>query len=149
MQCLLTLLDSPLNKSGLLKIFVHTTQGISIEVHPDVRIPRTYKRYSGLMGECAWASRTRCSAQKRVERRRLSDRGGVAVQLLQEGEIRGASDAQVLMRVLKVSERTPDRPLLHGVCGQIETRIAIAPIYARILAASYRKLPPDGRDEDR
>ena len=62
LQCLLTLLDSPLNKSGLLRIFVHTTQDVLIEVHPDVRIPRTYKRYSGLMGECA---RTRVQQTQR------------------------------------------------------------------------------------
>ena len=49
-QCLLTLLDSPLNKAGLLSIFIHTSQGLLIEVHPEVRIPRTFKRYSGLMG---------------------------------------------------------------------------------------------------
>lgn len=49
-KCLLTLLDSPLNKAGLLKVFIHTTQDLLIAVHPDVRIPRTYKRYSGLMG---------------------------------------------------------------------------------------------------
>ncbi|EKM53818.1 uncharacterized protein PHACADRAFT_148630 [Phanerochaete carnosa HHB-10118-sp] len=70
-QCLLTLLDSPLNKAGLLKVFIHTTQDLLIAVHPDVRIPRTYRRYSGLM-----------------------------VQLLQQGENRGASDSQVLMHIL-------------------------------------------------
>lgn len=50
-QCLLTLLDSPLNKAGLLQVYIHTAKGVLIEVNPSVRIPRTFKRFSGLMGE--------------------------------------------------------------------------------------------------
>lgn len=49
-QCLLTLLDSPLNKSGLLQVYIHTTKNVLIEVNPHVRIPRTFKRFCGLMG---------------------------------------------------------------------------------------------------
>ncbi|KAI9179512.1 18S rRNA pseudouridine methyltransferase [Blastocladiella emersonii ATCC 22665] len=48
-QCLLTLLDSPLNKAGKLQIFISTAKGVLIEVHPSVRIPRTFKRFAGLM----------------------------------------------------------------------------------------------------
>lgn len=48
-QCLLTLLDSPLNKAGMMQVFIHTAQGVLIEVNPQVRIPRTFKRFSGLM----------------------------------------------------------------------------------------------------
>ncbi|KAJ7880746.1 nucleolar essential protein 1 [Mycena olivaceomarginata] len=48
-QCLLTLLDSPLNKAGLLQVYIHTSQGVLIEINPHVRIPRTFKRFSGLM----------------------------------------------------------------------------------------------------
>jgi hypothetical protein len=50
LQCLLTLLDSPLNKAGLLQVYIHTAKGVLIEVNPSVRIPRTFKRFSGLMG---------------------------------------------------------------------------------------------------
>ncbi len=50
-KCLLTLLDSPLNKAGLLQVYIHTAKGVLIEVNPHVRIPRTFKRFSGLMGE--------------------------------------------------------------------------------------------------
>lgn len=49
-QCLLTLLDSPLNKAGLLQVYIKTAKGVLIEVNPHVRIPRTFKRFSGLMG---------------------------------------------------------------------------------------------------
>lgn len=48
-QCLLTLLDSPINKAGRLQVFIHTARGVLIEVNPSVRIPRTFKRFSGLM----------------------------------------------------------------------------------------------------
>ncbi|PKI84103.1 rRNA small subunit pseudouridine methyltransferase Nep1 [Malassezia vespertilionis] len=48
-QCLLTLLDSPLNKAGLLQVYIHTAKGVLVEVNPQVRIPRTFKRFSGLM----------------------------------------------------------------------------------------------------
>ena len=53
-QCLLTLLDSPLNKAGLLQVYIHTAKGVLIEVNPTVRIPRTFKRFSGLMGMFSW-----------------------------------------------------------------------------------------------
>eukprot|EP00048_Salpingoeca_helianthica_P017943 m.239826 g.239826 ORF g.239826 m.239826 type:complete len:294 (+) comp22838_c0_seq1:39-920(+) len=48
-QCLLMLLDSPLNKAGLLQVYVHTEKNVLIEVHPQTRIPRVYNRFSGLM----------------------------------------------------------------------------------------------------
>lgn len=48
-QCLMTLLDSPLNKAGLLKVYVHTATNMLIDVNPKIRIPRTFKRFSGLM----------------------------------------------------------------------------------------------------
>ncbi|CDH55412.1 nucleolar essential protein 1 [Lichtheimia corymbifera JMRC:FSU:9682] len=48
-QCLLTLLDSPINKAGLLQVFIHTNKNVLIEVNPHIRIPRTFKRFAGLM----------------------------------------------------------------------------------------------------
>lgn len=48
-QCLLTLLDSPINKAGKLQVYIITAKGVLIEVNPSVRIPRTFKRFSGLM----------------------------------------------------------------------------------------------------
>lgn len=50
-QCLLTLLDSPLNKSGKLQVYIETNQNVLIEVNSKIRIPRTYKRFAGLMGK--------------------------------------------------------------------------------------------------
>lgn len=47
-QCLLDLFDSPLNKAGLLQVYIHTNKNILIEINPKTRIPRTFKRFSGL-----------------------------------------------------------------------------------------------------
>ncbi|CAH8360433.1 unnamed protein product [Eruca vesicaria subsp. sativa] len=49
-QALLMILDSPVNKAGRLKaVYVKTEQGVLFEVKPHVRIPRTYKRFAGIM----------------------------------------------------------------------------------------------------
>jgi rRNA small subunit pseudouridine methyltransferase Nep1 len=48
-QELLALLDSPLNKAGLLKVYIQTKKNVLIDVHPSIRIPRTYKRFAGLI----------------------------------------------------------------------------------------------------
>ncbi|KAM3576382.1 hypothetical protein VYU27_001733 [Nannochloropsis oceanica] len=48
-QELLALLDSPLNKVGKLKVYIHSASNVLIEVNPKCRIPRTYKRFAGLM----------------------------------------------------------------------------------------------------
>jgi len=71
-QCLLTLLDSPLNKAGHLQIFVHTERNVLIEVSPHTRIPRTYHRFAGLM-----------------------------VQLLHKLKIRASDGPEVLLKVIK------------------------------------------------
>lgn len=43
------LLDSPLNRAGLLQVYIHTSNNILIEINPQTRIPRTFKRFAGLM----------------------------------------------------------------------------------------------------
>lgn len=48
-QSLLMLLDSPLNRAGLLQVYIHTQKNVLIEVNPQTRIPRTFKRFAGLM----------------------------------------------------------------------------------------------------
>ncbi|KAI8872414.1 Nep1-domain-containing protein [Ramicandelaber brevisporus] len=71
-QCLLTLLDSPLNKAGLMQVYIETAKNVLIEISPHVRIPRTYKRFSGLM-----------------------------VQLLHKLSIRSVSGSEKLLKVIK------------------------------------------------
>ena len=50
-QCLLTLLDSPLNKAGKLQVYITTTSNQVIKINPATRIPRTYKRFSSLFAQ--------------------------------------------------------------------------------------------------
>jgi rRNA small subunit pseudouridine methyltransferase Nep1 len=46
---LLEALGSPLNKEGLLKVYVHTNKDYVITVDPSTRLPRNYNRFIGLM----------------------------------------------------------------------------------------------------
>jgi len=48
-QELMAVLDSPLNKSGKVSLYFHTEKNVLVEVNPSCRIPRTFKRFSGLM----------------------------------------------------------------------------------------------------
>lgn len=49
-QALLMILDSPFNKAGRLRaVYVRTEKGVLFEVKPHARMPRTYKRFAGLM----------------------------------------------------------------------------------------------------
>jgi rRNA small subunit pseudouridine methyltransferase Nep1 len=48
-QELMAVLDSPLNKSGHVQVYFHTEKNVLVEVNPTCRIPRTFKRFSGLM----------------------------------------------------------------------------------------------------
>lgn len=45
------LMDSPLNRAGLLQVYIHTEKNVLIEINPQTRIPRTFKRFAGLMGK--------------------------------------------------------------------------------------------------
>ena len=51
-QCLLMLLDSPLNQAGLLQIYIRTNTNVLIEVSPMLRVPRTYKKFAAMMAQC-------------------------------------------------------------------------------------------------
>ncbi|GMY34411.1 ribosomal RNA small subunit methyltransferase NEP1-like [Fagus crenata] len=49
-QALLMILDSQLNKSGMVRaVYVRTEKGVLFEVKPHARLPRTFKHFSGLM----------------------------------------------------------------------------------------------------
>lgn len=94
-QCLLTLLDSPLNKAGLLQIYIHTAKGVLIEVNPHVRIPRTFKRFSGLM-----------------------------VQLLHRLYIRGVNGPEKLLKVIKnpITDHLPPNTIKLTLSGDAPTQ---------------------------
>ncbi|AAT43282.1 16S rRNA (pseudouridine(914)-N(1))-methyltransferase Nep1 [Picrophilus oshimae] len=42
-------LESILNKSGNLRIFIHTKRNKVIEINPEVRLPKSYNRFQGLI----------------------------------------------------------------------------------------------------
>mmetsp|Transcript_17118 Transcript_17118/g.25331 ORF Transcript_17118/g.25331 Transcript_17118/m.25331 type:complete len:231 (-) Transcript_17118:35-727(-) len=86
-QELMSLLDSPLNKAGKLQIYVSTTKGVLIEVSSELRIPRTFKRFSGLM-----------------------------VQLLHKLKIKGTSTNVTLLKVIKnpISRHLPAGARIYG-----------------------------------
>lgn len=44
------LMDSPLNRAGLLQVYIHTEKNALIEINPQTRIPRTFTRFCGLIG---------------------------------------------------------------------------------------------------
>ncbi|XP_027202750.1 ribosomal RNA small subunit methyltransferase NEP1 [Dermatophagoides pteronyssinus] len=71
-QCLLMLFDSPLNRAGLLQVYVHSEQNVLIEINPQTRVPRTFKRFAFLM-----------------------------VQLLHKLSVRASNSSDKLMRVIK------------------------------------------------
>ncbi|KAK2903329.1 hypothetical protein Q8A67_008042 [Cirrhinus molitorella] len=79
-QCLLMLLDSPLNRAGLLQVYIHTAKHVLIEINPQTRIPRTFVRFCGLM-----------------------------VQLLHKMSVRAADGPSRLLRLIKnpVSDHLP------------------------------------------
>lgn len=90
-QELLALLDSPLNKAGMLKVYIHTTKKVLIEVNPSIRIPRTYKRFAGLM-----------------------------VQLLHKFKIKAANESTALLKVIKnpFSQHLPPGTRCYGFSCQ-------------------------------
>lgn len=48
---LLLLLDSILNKEKMLEVYIHTVDNYIIYVNPEVRLPKNYERFKGLMAD--------------------------------------------------------------------------------------------------
>jgi len=71
-QEIMAVLDSPLNKAGKCRLLVHSEKNVLIEISPKCRVPRTFKRFSGLM-----------------------------VQLLHRLKIRSADGKDTLLKVIK------------------------------------------------
>ena len=49
--CLLNILGSSLNKSGNLKLYIHTINNKIFELNPKIRIAKNYNRFKGLMAK--------------------------------------------------------------------------------------------------
>ncbi len=93
-QCLLSLLDSPLNKAGKLQVYLRTQKGVLIEINPQTRIPRTFARFSGLM-----------------------------VQLLHKLSIRAVGSTEKLLNVIKnpITDHLPTKTIRIGMSGDAKT----------------------------
>ena len=100
-QELLALLDSPVNKGGLLKVYIQSTKNVLIDVHPSIRIPRTYKRFASLM-----------------------------VQLLHKMKIKAGNDSMTLLKMIKnlFSQHLPAGTRCFGFSceGTLYSPIALA-----------------------
>ncbi|KAF7803942.1 ribosomal RNA small subunit methyltransferase NEP1-like [Senna tora] len=88
-ETLRAILDSPLNKAGMVAaIYVRTDEGLLFEVKPHVRIPRTCKRFCG-----------------------------VIMELLQKSSVRSKDTNEVLLRVLEkpVTRHLPENSHIVGL----------------------------------
>ncbi|GMY34417.1 ribosomal RNA small subunit methyltransferase NEP1-like [Fagus crenata] len=90
-QALLRILDSQLNKSGMVQaVYVRTEKGVLFEVKPHARLPRTFKHFSGLM-----------------------------LQLLQKMSITAVGKHEKLLRVIKNTVSRLLQQLLHQTPLQV------------------------------
>lgn len=91
-QSLLMLFDSPLNRAGLLQVYIHTAKNVLIEINPQTRIPRTLKRFGGLMGKLDGAY---------LLFKATFDTVFSTVQLLHKMSVRATDTSVKLMKVIK------------------------------------------------
>mmetsp|Transcript_25160 Transcript_25160/g.59343 ORF Transcript_25160/g.59343 Transcript_25160/m.59343 type:complete len:276 (-) Transcript_25160:1791-2618(-) len=116
-QEILALLDSPLNKAGLLRIYIATTKKVLVEVNPQIRAPRTYKRFAGLM-----------------------------VQLLHKMKIKAGNDSTTLLKVIKnpFSSHLPPGTRCFGFSceGTLYSPIALAKTVVTAEPDTSGKTPP-------
>ena len=87
-QCLMMLLDSPLNRAGMLQVYIHTSKNVLVEINPHLRIPRTFSRFCGLMGNP-------CNHCRMIDDYDLS----FAVQLLHKLSIHASDGPMKLIKV--------------------------------------------------
>lgn len=90
-QEMLALLDSPLNKAGMVRLYIMTKKKVLIEVNPSLRMPRTFKRFAGLM-----------------------------VQLLHKMKIKSSTESTTLLKVIKnpFSQHLPAGTRCFGFSSQ-------------------------------
>jgi len=104
---LLNALESPLNKAGHLRVYIHTYPGHVVFVKPETRIPRNYNRFVGLMEQLLVSGRVPPNSDdplmyvKTMSLRDLQDLIGVKglILLHEEGEERKLSE--VVAKALK------------------------------------------------
>ncbi|GKT32317.1 Ribosomal biogenesis, methyltransferase, EMG1/NEP1 like protein, partial [Aduncisulcus paluster] len=117
------LLDSPLNKAGLLQVFIRTYSGVLIKVDPSIRIPRTEKRFYGLL-----------------------------TQLLHKRHIRAAAGSTVLLQVIKndIKEQIPPGTRIIGLTRHETVRyVSLFPYIAEDILKLKSKTDGDKESEEK
>lgn len=61
-QCLLHLMDSPLNRAGKLQVFLRTKKGVCIAVDPRLRVPRSMRIFEKMMVALLYKMKIRSTA---------------------------------------------------------------------------------------
>jgi len=121
-QELLALMDSPLNKAGRLKVYIRTENNVLIDVDPSVRVPRTFKRFCGLM-----------------------------VQLLHKMKIKASTGGVTLLRVVKnpFSQYLPAGVRAYGLsaAGKVYSPAAVARSLVPSAAAAAGSEEDGGGDD--
>jgi rRNA small subunit pseudouridine methyltransferase Nep1 len=87
--CLLLALDSIANRKGMLHTFVHTRNDLVMEFSPDVRLPKNYNRFAGLMEDVlvnggVWSEGRQLISLKKESLKSLLERLGGRAYLLEE-----------------------------------------------------------------
>lgn len=104
-------MDSPLNKAGLLQVYIRTKNNILIEVNPKCRIPRTFKRFLGLMSV-----------------------------LLRKYKIRAKESSEVLLKVIKnpITDHLPPNPIIIEL--NEKSRLVDRDLFARNCTKEYNTI---------
>ena len=89
-QALLAIYDMPLCKEGHVQVYINTIKQKAIEVSPTTRIPRTFKRFAGLIS-----------------------------QLIDQGKVVNPETDQPLFKVLNypVRQLVPENAQVYGLCN--------------------------------
>lgn len=122
-QLLMALLDSPLNKAGRLRIYMQTKQNVLIEVHASTRIPRTFKRFAGLMVQLLHKLRVRAADSSETLLKVI--RNPVTAHLPTGAHIIGLEAGALLIDAVDLPARLPkDRDLVFVVGAMSKGDIA-------------------------
>jgi len=111
-QCLLTLLDSPLNKAGMLTVYLRSAAGVLIEISPHIRIPRTYKRFAGLMVQLLHDLRIRAAQGSKTLLKVIKN--PVEIHLPANARKFGTSHQGTLVDVYEFVNHLPDEPVVFA-----------------------------------
>lgn len=133
-HCLLSLLETPLCKEGLLTVNVHLQDGRIVEVNPSVRLPRNYDRFVGLIEQLLKEGRVPPDGEPLMR---------ITNHTLQEllSSIRGAADSSVSILCTLGGEHTSIDEL-----GGILPTDASVPVTVGVGAFSHGDLSQEIKD---